>query len=55
MRDNNATLQQGTSLITGSYVIPQFNQESLILAIRKVQAGHRSRFLNFFRQAGKLA
>ena len=40
MRDNNATVQQGTPLITGSYVIPKFNQEALILAIRKDQAGH---------------
>lgn len=40
MNNNEAIVQQGTPLITGSYLIPQFNQEALILAIRKDQAGH---------------
>lgn len=40
MNNNEAVVQQGTPLITGSYLIPQFNQEALILAIRKDQAGH---------------
>lgn len=40
MNNNEAVVQQGTPLITGNYLIPQFNQEALILAIRKDQAGH---------------
>ena len=40
MNNHEAVVQQGTPLITGNYLIPQFNQEALILAIRKDQAGH---------------
>ena len=40
MNNHEAVVQQGTPLITGNYLIPQFNQEALILAIRNDQAAH---------------
>lgn len=50
MNDNQAIVQQGTPLVTGSYVIPKFNREALIMAIRADQAG-QSTFPEFLQAA----
>ena len=52
MHNNEAIVQQGTPLITGNYLIPKLNQEALILAIRKDQAGH-STFPEFLQASWK--
>ena len=52
MHNNEAIVQQETPLITGNYLIPKLNQEALILAIRKDQAGH-STFPEFLQASWK--
>ncbi len=46
MKDNKSIVQQGAPLVTGTHIIPRFNQEALITAIRQDQAG-KSTFPEF--------
>lgn len=46
LKDNKSIVQQGAPLVTGTHIIPRFNQEALITAIRQDQAG-KSTFPEF--------
>ncbi|WP_413560386.1 DUF1398 domain-containing protein [Bdellovibrio sp. HCB209] len=55
--EGGSVVQQGTPLVSGVFEVPKFNQEALILALRKDQAGQGSfpEFLKSSWEAGVVA